>query len=62
MAGENFDFLEGFGIAESSVKQPEKAYQKFLLDVGNKVTKDLSDYIKKNANNVIILFSIQTRF
>ena len=50
MAGENFDFLEGFGIAESSVKQPEKAYQKFLLDVGNKVTKDLSDYIKKNAN------------
>ena len=32
MAGD-FDFLEGFGIAESSVKQPEKAYQKFLLDV-----------------------------
>jgi hypothetical protein len=50
MAGE-FDFLEGFGIAESSVTQPENVYQKFLLDVGNKVTKDLSDYIKKNANN-----------
>jgi hypothetical protein len=51
MAGENFDFLEGFGIAESSVKQPEKAYQTFLIKVCNQLAKDLSDYTKKNANN-----------
>ena len=50
MAGE-FDFLEGFGISTTDVEQPANAYQKFLLDVGNKVTKDLSDFIKQNANN-----------
>jgi hypothetical protein len=50
MAGE-FDFLEGFGISSTDVAQPENVYQKFLLDVGNKVTKDLSDFIKQNANN-----------
>ena len=50
MAGE-FDFLEGFGISTTDVEQPANAYQKFLLDVGNKVTKDLSDFIKENANN-----------
>jgi hypothetical protein len=50
MAGE-FDFLEGFGISTSTVEQPANVYQKFLLDVGNKVTKDLSDFIKQKANN-----------
>lgn len=50
MAGE-FDFLEGFGISTSDVEQPKNVYDKFLLDVGNRVTKDLSDYIKKNVNN-----------
>ena len=50
MANE-FDFLEGFGISTTDVEQPANAYQKFLLDVGNKVTKDLSDFIKQNANN-----------
>lgn len=50
MAGE-FDFLEGFGISTTDVEQPANAYQKFLLDVGNKVTKDLSDFIKQNAIN-----------
>jgi hypothetical protein len=50
MAGE-FDFLEGIGISTSDVEQPANVYQKFLLDVGNKVTKDLSDFIKQKANN-----------
>jgi hypothetical protein len=50
MAGE-FDFLEQFGISTSDVEQPANVYQKFLLDVGNKVTKDLSDFIKQKANN-----------
>ena len=50
MANE-FDFLEQFGISTSEVEQPANVYQKFLLDVGNKVTKDLSDFIKQKANN-----------
>ena len=50
MAGE-FDFLEGFGISSTDVAQPENVYEEFLLMVGNQVTKDLSDYIKANANN-----------
>ena len=50
MAGE-FDFLEGFGISTNEVQEPKNVYQKFLLDVGNKVTKDLSNYIKQKANN-----------
>lgn len=50
MAGE-FDFLEGFGISTSEVEQPANVYQKFLLDVGNQVTKDLSNFIKQKANN-----------
>ena len=50
MAGE-FDFLEGFGISTNEVQEPKNVYQKFLLDVGNKVTKDLSDFIKQKANN-----------
>lgn len=50
MAGE-FDFLEGFGISTTTVEQPNNVYQKFLLDVGNKVTKDLSNFIKQKANN-----------
>ena len=50
MAGE-FDFLEGLGISTSEVEQPANVYQKFLLDVGNQVTKDLSDFIKQKANN-----------
>ena len=49
MANE-FDFLEQFGISTSEVEQPANVYQKFLLDVGNKVTKDLSDFIKQKAN------------
>lgn len=47
----DFDFLEQFGISTSEVEQPANVYQKFLLDVGNKVTKDLSDFIKQKANN-----------
>ena len=50
MAGE-FDFLEGFGISTADVAQPANVYEEFLLMVGNQVTKDLSDYIKANANN-----------
>lgn len=50
MAGE-FDFLEGFGISTNEVEEPKNVYEQFLLDVGNKVTKDLSNFIKQKANN-----------
>ena len=48
---DDFDFLEGFGISQSDAEQPETAYNNFLKDVGNKVTKDFRKYIKANANN-----------
>ena len=50
MAGE-FDFLEGFGISSTDVAQPENVYEKFIVDVSNKMIEDLREYIKANANN-----------
>jgi hypothetical protein len=48
---DNFDFLDTFGITTGDAEQPQNVYEKFLLYVGNKVTGDLREYIKKNANN-----------
>lgn len=50
MAGE-FDFLEGIGISTSDVEQPSTVYQKFIVEVSNKMIEDLRAYIKANANN-----------
>lgn len=50
MAGE-FDFLEGIGISTSDVEQPATVYQKFIVEVSNKLIADLRSYIKENANN-----------
>ena len=50
MAGE-FDFLEGFGISSTDVAQPANVYQKFIVEVSNKMIEDLREYIKANANN-----------
>jgi hypothetical protein len=50
MAGE-FDFLEGIGISTSDVEQPATVYQKFIVEVSNKMIEDLRAYIKANANN-----------
>ena len=50
MAGD-FDFLEGFGISSTDVAQPENVYQKFIVEVSNKMIEDLRTYIKANANN-----------
>lgn len=50
MAGE-FDFLEGFGMSKSDVEQPATVYQKFIVEVSNKMIEDLRTYIKANANN-----------
>jgi hypothetical protein len=50
MANE-FDFLEGIGISTSDVEQPATVYQKFIVEVSNKMIEDLRAYIKANANN-----------
>jgi hypothetical protein len=48
---DDFDFLDTFGISTAEAEQPKNVYDKFLLEVGNKVTSDLRDYIKTNVSN-----------
>ena len=47
----DFDFLEEFGVSAGEAEQPQTVYEKFILNVGNKVTADLREYIQKNAMN-----------
>lgn len=47
----DFDFLEEFGVSVGEAEQPQTVYEKFILNVGNKVTADLREYIQKNASN-----------
>jgi hypothetical protein len=46
-----FDFLEGFGFSQTDLAQPETAYEKFILDLSNQLTKNFQEYIFKNVNN-----------
>lgn len=46
-----FDFLEEFGVSVGEAEQPQTVYEKFILNVANKVTDDLREYIQLNANN-----------
>ena len=47
----DFDFLEEFGVSVAEAEQPANVYEKFIINVGNKVTADLREYIQKNAMN-----------
>lgn len=47
----DFDFLEDFGVSVAEAEQPQSVYEKFILDVGNKVTSDLRKYIEEHAKN-----------
>lgn len=47
----DFDFLEEFGVSVAEAEQPANVYEKFILEVANKVTEDLREYIQANANN-----------
>ena len=47
----DFDFLEEFGVSVAEAEQPQSVYEKFILNVGNKVTADLREYIQNNAMN-----------
>tara|TARA_R110002012_G_scaffold1372_2_gene5632 strand:+ start:1078 stop:1599 length:522 start_codon:yes stop_codon:yes gene_type:complete len=49
MASNNFDFLDDFGIKQG--ESPENVYEEFVKEVGEKVTKDLREYIEQNASN-----------
>ncbi len=49
MANNNFDFLDDFGIKQG--ESPENVYEEFVKEVGEKVTKDLREYIEQNASN-----------
>lgn len=46
-----FDFLEGLGFSQTDLAQPESAYDKFILALGNSVTESFRDYIRDNVNN-----------
>jgi len=48
---DEFDFLESFGISVSEASEPANVYEKFILDVGNQVTKDLRSYVKEKVNH-----------
>ena len=47
----DFDFLESFGFSQADLAQPENAYEKFILDLSNQLTKNFQEYIFKNVNN-----------
>lgn len=46
----DLDFLD-IGFSEADLRQPESAYQKFILEVANKVTQDFIQYIGENVHN-----------
>jgi hypothetical protein len=46
----DLDFLD-IGFSEADLRQPESAYQKFILEVANKVTQDFMKYIGENVHN-----------
>ena len=43
----DFDFLEGLGISNAELSQPETAYEKFILSLANQVTDQFREYISK---------------
>jgi len=38
-------------VSVAEAEQPKNVYEKFILNVGNKVTADLREFIQKNAMN-----------
>jgi len=48
---DEFDFLDQFGLSENDIVQPSNAYEKYLLDLSNKITEDFKKYIDAKARN-----------
>lgn len=47
----DFDFLAGLGFSESELKDPENAYSRLLLEIGEQVTEDFKQYINNKVHN-----------
>ena len=47
----DFDFLETLGISEDQLDQPQNAYERFMVELSKQITKELKEYIQKNAFN-----------
>lgn len=47
----DLDFLDDFGITASEAEQPASVYDRFLIELSNKLAKEFRDYTKKVANN-----------
>lgn len=45
------DFLDDFGITKEQAEQPASVYDRFLIDLSNKLADDFRDYTKKVASN-----------
>ena len=48
---DDLDLLEEFGLSESDISQPSNAYERFILDLANKVTADLRETVNTKARN-----------
>lgn len=47
----DLDFLDDFGISVSEAEQPKTVYDKFLIELSNKLAEEFRDYTKQNASN-----------
>ena len=46
-----FDFLDEFGISSQDAEQPKNAYDRFIIELSNKLAEEFRDYTKKVASN-----------
>jgi hypothetical protein len=46
-----FDFLDDFGISAQDAEQPKNAYDRFIIELSNKLAEEFRDYTKKAASN-----------
>ena len=46
-----FDFLDDFGISAQDAEQPKNAYDRFIIELSNKLAEESRDYTKKVASN-----------
>jgi hypothetical protein len=46
-----FDFLDDFGISSQDAEQPKNAYDRFIIELSNKLAEEFRDYTKQVASN-----------
>jgi hypothetical protein len=46
-----FDFLDDFGISAQDAEQPKNAYDRFIIELSNKLAEEFRDYTKRVASN-----------